>query len=187
MNNALLILILTLSMGMFSNVSATTISQCKQPDGTIEFSNQGCSKSNSLNSKRTFRRNFTQSYVTNLRKNSRKGAPFRQADFVALQNKMLAAQNLQEMQKHAQTIIAKVRTSAQKGKLNAAFNMVAATYAKVSKEMKKKQWKGQSVNRHTFKVLTLFEDILITQSTTSTASELNQTIQSAWENYQAST
>ena len=100
---------------------------------------------------------------------------------------MLAAQTLQEMEKYAQTIIGKVRTSAQDGKIKAAYDMVAATYAKISKDLKKSRWEGQSVAEYTLKIQSLFEEIMITQSTISTATELNQVIQTAWENYQAST
>ena len=189
MTKSLLTLSLTFCLLANGNTQAASIFQCEQPDGTIEFTNQGCSKSNSLYSKRTYTNNFTQANVTLVNnkkaKKKRRSAPFTQSSFVHLQSKLLNAQTLVEMEEHAQIITDKISSSAQQGKLNADFDMVAATYAKLSKYMKKKQWEGQSVAEHTSKIRTLFEEILITQSTVSTSSGLELDIEIAWKNYQA--
>ena len=164
---------------------AAGITKCTQPDGTIEFTNQGCSKSNRFNSKGSYRYNSKQPFViTGWKKNSRKSAAFRQADFVQLQDKLLMAETQEESEQHAQTITDKVRFHAQKGKLKTAYDMIAATYVKLSKHLKKRQWEGQKINAQTHKARTLFEQILITQSTISTADELNQAIEIAWKNHQ---
>ena len=184
MNKQLLIIFFIFYIVISSNASASTISRCIQPDGTIEFTNKGCSKANSLHSKNSFARNFTQSHISTFKKKKSKKASFNTSGFIHLQNKMIKAQTLSEMEKHAQTITDKIRSSAQQGKINTAFNMVAATYAKLSKYLKKRQWEGQSVAGYTHKIRTLFEEILITQSTISTAEELNRVIQTAWKNYQ---
>lgn len=190
MPQILLIPLLALCLFVSDKTLAASIFQCEQPDGTIEFTNQGCAKSNTLYSKRTYNNNFTQSNVTRVnpkkaKKKSRRRAPFTQSGFVHLQSKLLNAQTLVEMEQHAQTITDKIRSSAQQGKINAAFDMAAATYAKLSKYLKQRQWEGHSVAEYAFRIRTLFEEILITQSTISTTSEFNQAIQSAWKNYQA--
>ncbi|MDX2506939.1 MAG: hypothetical protein QNL62_21035 [Gammaproteobacteria bacterium] len=178
----------TFFVTMSGNTLATTIFQCELPDGTIEFTNKGCSKSNSLFVRKIVSSsNTTEVRKKRIKKKNRPRAPFTHTGFINLQNKMLGAQTLQEMEKYAQTIIGKVRTSVQQGKINAAYDMVAATYAKISKAMKKSQWEGQSVAEYTLKIQSLFEEIMITQSTISTTTELNQVIQTAWKNYQAST
>jgi len=127
---------------------------------------------------------MTRSEVKIVRKRTKAQKPFKQAGFVDLQKKLIGAKDLNEMEKYARTITNKVNNSAQQGKLNAAYNMVAATYVKISKYLKKKHWEGQSVAEYTFKIRTLFEDILITQSTTNSSVEFNQIIESAWQNYQ---
>lgn len=187
MNKQLLIFFMTFYIVISNNSSASTISRCIQPDGTIEFTNKGCSKANSLHSKKSFTRNFTQSHITTFKKNKSKRASFNTSGFIHLQNKMIKAQTLPEMEKHAQTITDKIRSSAQQGKINTAFNMVAATYAKLSKYLKKRQWEGQSVEEYTLKIRSFFEEILITQSTVSTAEEFNRVIQTAWKKYQVNT
>lgn len=149
---------------------ASSISQCKQPDGSILFTNQGCSRSSHV-------------YSKTRRKNQH---PFKQAAFIQLQKKLLGAKSSVEMEKQAKKITTEVSFSAQQGKLNAAYNMIAATYAKLSKHLKKKQKDGQSVKEHTNRLRQLFEEILITQSTISTSKELNEAIQTAWLNYQSS-
>ncbi len=62
--------------------------------------------------------------------------------------------------------------------------MVAATYVSLSKYMKKRQWEGLQIETQTIKIHSLFEEILITQSTISTANELNQAIETAWGKHQ---
>lgn len=164
--------------------AASTITQCTQPDGSIEFTNKGCSKSNHFNSRRTYNRYSTQSLVTQSRKNNKKrAAPFRQKAFIQLQNKLVQAETGKEITQHAQNITDKVLYQAQKGKLKSAYDMIAATYVKLSKDLKKKKWEGQSVNKQTLQIRILFEEILMTQSTTSSASELKQAIESAWKKH----
>jgi hypothetical protein len=175
-----------------ANVASATIFQCKQPDGTIEFTNKGCAKSNRLQAKRTFSEGYTKSHIILLgngnksnKKKNRTKAPFRQADFIQVQKKMLGAGSREEMEKFALTITNKVKASAQEGRISDAYNLVAATYAKISKDLKQKQWKGQSTADYSHKIRTLFEDILISQSTISSAKELEKIIQIAWQNLQA--
>ena len=172
---------------LFSNiVIASRITQCTQADGTIEFTNQGCSKSSSYNSSTSYRNNSSQSLVKKTRKKSnRKSAPFRQTAFVQLQNKLIKAETQIEIEQHAQIITEKVRSHAQKGKLKNAYDMIAATYVKLSKHIKKRQWEGLQINTQTVKIRSLFEEILITQSTISTASDLNLAIENAWIKHQS--
>ncbi len=174
------------SLFFFGELNAATITQCVQPDGTIEFTNQGCSKSNSYNSKATFNRYSSQSLVSKTKKNNkRRTASFRKADFISLQNKLLKAETMEEVAQRAQIITDKVRTHAKNGELKLAYNMIAATYVKLSKDIKQKHWEGQKINPTSLKIRTLFEEILITQSTISTADEFNQAIKTAWKNHQS--
>ncbi len=185
MNNKQVTLFFTFLILSINNAHASSITQCVQPDGTIEFTNQGCSKSNRYNSKSTYKHNSTQSLVKKTRKKSnRNSAPFRQTSFVQLQKKLLKAETKKESEQHAKIITEKVRSHAQKGKLRNAYDMVAATYVKLSKHIKKRQWEGLEINIQTVKIRSLFEEILITQSTISTAKELNLAIESAWEKHQ---
>lgn len=62
--------------------------------------------------------------------------------------------------------------------------MVAATYVALSKYIKKKQWTEQKVNPLSEKIRQLFENILISQSTTANHSELLKIIQEQWSQYQ---
>ncbi|MCW8928926.1 MAG: hypothetical protein OQL19_01660 [Gammaproteobacteria bacterium] len=180
------IIIFFISQIWFSNNTiASSITQCIQDDGTIEFTNQGCSKSSRFNSKSIYKHSSNQSLVKKTRKKSkRKSKPFKQADFVQLQNKLLKAETQQEIEQHAQKITEKVQSHAQRGKLKNAYDMVAATYVKLSKHIKKKEWEGQEINNQTVKMRSLFEEILITQSTISTANEFNLAVESAWKKHQ---
>ncbi len=179
-------LFVVLFFSFCDKLSAATITQCTQPDGTIEFTNQGCSKSNSYNSKTSFNRYSTHSLVSKTRKkNKKRSAPFRQADFIHLQNKLLKAETIAESEQHAQLITNKIRKHAQSGKLKSAYDMIAATYVTLSRDMKKKRWEGQKINTQTLKMQRLFEEILITQSTISTSNELHQAIESAWKKHQS--
>ncbi len=188
MNKQLLISLLIILKLLFINSAiAATITQCTQPDGTIEFTNQGCSKSNSFNSKTSYKHNSNQSLVKKTRKKrNRKSAPFRQTAFIQLQKKLIKAETQKEIEQHAQIITEKVRSHAQKGKLKNAYDMIAATYVKLAKHIKKRQWEGLEINDKTIKIRSLFEEILITQSTISTADELNLAIESAWKKHQTS-
>ncbi len=180
-------LLFVFSLFFCGELNAATITQCVQPDGTIEFTNQGCSKSSRYNSKATFNRYSSQSLVSKTKKkNKRRTASFRQADFINLQNKLLKAETMEEIAQRAQIIIDKVRAHAKNGELKLAYNMVAATYVKLSKDIKQKNWEGQKINPINLKVRTLFEEILITQSTISTADEFNQAIKTAWKKHQSS-
>ena len=166
---------------------AGTISQCKQPDGTIEFSNQGCSKSNSLQSRQSYSRNSIRSLVSKGKVKRKRSAEFLQPAFVQLQKRLIRAETLKDIETHAQTITNTVNSHAQQGKISTAYNMVAATYVKLSKHMKKRQWEGQSIEVYIPGIRTLFEEILITQSTTSSTIEFNRAVENAWLNYQKST
>ena len=182
MNKKQVILFLIL---FINNASASNITQCVQPNCTIEFTNQGCSKSNHYNSKSTYTHNSTQSLVKKTKKKSnRKSAPFRQTSFVQLQKELIKAETQKEAEQHAKVITEKVRSHAHKDKLKNAYDMVAATYVRLSKHIKKRQWEGLEINAQTLKIRSLFEEILITQSTISTANELNLAIESAWEKHQ---
>lgn len=186
MNKKLVSLFFTFQILLLSNVSASSITQCVQPDGTIEFTNQGCSKSNRYNSKSNYRHSSNQSLVKKTKKKrNRNSAPFRQTSFVQLQKKLIKAETQKEAEQHAKVITEKVRSHAQKGKLKNAYDMVAATYVRLSKHIKNRQWEGLEINTQTLKIRSLFEDILITQSTISTADELNLAIESAWGKHQA--
>ena len=166
------------------NVAAVTISQCQLPDGSIEFTNQGCSKKGQLHARRTFSKNLNQSEVINVRKTKKRQQKlFKQPSFVRLQDKLIKSDNLTEMEKYTQLIIDSVKSSAQQGQLDAAYDMIAATYVRISRYLKKQRWQGQSVDEHVVKIRTLFENILISQSTTSSATELAQVIQNAWLTY----
>ncbi len=168
---------------------SVTISQCVQSDGTIEFTNQGCSQSSKLSTRRVFSNDLTQSYIKNnhgsRQTSKRKQKPFRQKDFIKLQSQLLQAHNLSEMEQLSRTIIYKVNKHAQKGDLRAAYNMIAATYAKLAKEHKKKHWEGKPVPQHSLKIEELFENILITQPTTSRPEEMTLIIQNAWNQLQS--
>ncbi len=137
-----------------------TISQCIQADGTIEFTNQGCSQS------------YIKNTHTSRHISKRKQKLFRQKDFIKLQSQLLQAHNLSEMERLSRTIMYKVNEHAQKGNLRAAYNMIAATYAKLAKEHKKKHWEGKPVPQHSLKIQELFENVLITQPTTSRPEEI---------------
>jgi hypothetical protein len=91
---------------------------------------------------------------------------------------------LSDYERHAQSITNKVQIHLQNGKLKPAYDMIAATYVKLSKDLKQKQWQGQPINKHSLKIHALFEEILISQSNISNNSELNQVIEKAWHNYQ---
>lgn len=94
------------------------------------------------------------------------------------------AETLQESEQHARTITEKVRSHAQKGKLKTAYDMVAATYVKLSKHLKKRHWEGRDINTQNVRIRALFEEILITQSSISSADELHQAIEIAWQKHQ---
>ncbi len=169
-----------------NNIQAVTISQCIQADGTIEFTNQGCSGSSNLSARRVFTKNLTRAVINKTSTRKHRQKPFRQKEFVQLQTQLLKARSRSEMEKHTRDIMYKINDHARKGNLKAAYNMIAATYAKLAKEHKNQQWKGLSVSKDAQKIQSLFENILITQSTTSKPSELTQIIQTAWDNFQGS-
>lgn len=166
-----------------TQVQAVTISQCQLADGTIEFTNKGCTKSTQLHSRRTFNKDLNNSQLVKVRKTKRKQKLFKQKSFVHLQNKLIKAKNLSEMEKHAQIITDTVKASAQQGQLDAAYDMVAATYVKISKYLKNKRWTGEPTADYMTKIRSLFEEILISQSTTSSAQEMTLIIQNAWKSY----
>ena len=179
------ILCIFLTLFLSQNIWSVTISQCIHADGTVEFTNQGCSRSSKLKARRVFSNDLSQSYIKSSRISKRKQKPFRQKDFIKLQSRLLQANTLAEMEQYSRTIIYKVNKHVQKGNLRAAYNMIAATYARLAKEYKQKQWKGQPVSAHTLKIQELFEKILVTQSTTSRPEEMTRIIQNAWEQFQS--
>lgn len=186
MNRQLLAILSTLFF-ISHQVMAGTISQCIQPDGTIEFTNQGCARSNNLQSRQSYSRYSTQSLVSKSKVKRKRSAEFLQANFVHLQKKLIRAETLKDIEAHAKTITNTVNSHAQQGKISTAYNMVAATYVKLSKYIKKRQWEGQSIEAYIPGIRTLFEEILITQSTTSSIRDFNQAVKNAWLNYQKST
>jgi len=158
---------------------AASIRKCRQSDGTLVFTNKPCAIATrsrpSVYNKTFTNKSFSRQY--------RKQAPFRQKAFVQLQKKMITADSIEKMEEHSQEIINKTITYTKKGKLNTAYNMIAASYARLSEDLKNKQWKGQKVSDYALKIRLLFEKILISQSTTSTAKEFNEVVQAAWIYY----
>ena len=169
------------------NTIAETIYKCTQPDGTIEFTNHDCAKSNQFQSKLSYSRNSTLFFVSKSKTRRKRSAAFLQPAFVQLQKELIRAETPKDIETHAQTITSKISSHARQGKIKTAYNMVAATYVKLSKHIKKRQWEGQSIETCIPGIRTLFEEILITQSTTTSTVEFNQAIENAWLNYQKST
>ena len=150
---------------------ASSFWKCRQSDGTIVYTNKVCSIA-------------TRSYTSVFNRNrNRKPPPFRQANFVRLQNSMVNAKSADNMEERAQVIIDKALSLAQKGRMNNAYDMVAASYAKLSEQLKDKRWKGQPIDDYALKIQDLFEEVLISQSTTSTSVDLEAIVQAAWKNY----
>jgi len=154
------------------NTMAETIIKCVQADGTIEFTNKSCSKNSHY-----------QSRIHNMHVPKHKSSVFLQADFLYLQKKLIHAKTYDNIEQQTQKIINKINVYAQQGKINSAYNMTAATYAKLAKHIKERQWQAQSINKHLFPILSLFEELLISQSTTLTSKEFNQVVESALLNY----
>ena len=154
---------------------AASFWKCRQSDGTVIYTNKTCSSIARPSSN-----------VFNKSKN-RKVPPFRQANFVRLQNSMINASSAKKMEQRAQIIIDKALTLAQKGRINNAYDMVAASYAKLSKQLKDKRWKDQPIEGYALKMQSLFEEVLISQSTTTKPVELELIVQTAWENYHKTT
>ncbi len=170
------------------NAIAEAIYKCTQPDGTIEFTNKDCAKSNQFQSKLSYSRNSTLLLVSKSKiRRSKRSAVFLQPAFVQLQKELIRAETLKDIETHAQTITSKISSHARQGKIKTAYNMVAATYVKLSKHIKKRQWQGQFIEDYIPGIRTLFEEILITQSTITSTVEFNQAIENAWLNYQKNT
>ncbi len=179
MNKSLLILCSALTILISQNITASAITQCIQPDGTIEFTNQGCSSQQTRQTKKQLTHISFSSRKTHKRKH-----PFRQQSFVALQNKLIKAEAQLEIEQHAQAITDKIHQALKTGSLKNAYNMVAATYVKLAKHLKKKQWEALAINNQALRTRALFEEILITQSTVTDTEELTLIIDTAWKNYQ---
>ena len=154
------------------NTMADTIIKCVQADGTIEFTNKSCSTNSHYQSRNNYKRASTH-----------KGSAFLQADFIQLQKKLIRAKTQDNIEQYAHNIIKKINTYAQQGKINSAYNMTAATYAKLAKHIKQKKWQNQSINDYILPVHSLFEDILLSQSSTSTVNEFNIVVKNALLNY----
>ncbi len=166
----LLLILLLIAQNAFS----ASISQCTQPDGTIEFTNMGCGHSQRL--KRT------KSLMTGYSK-QRKRKAFLQTNFVHLQKNIVKSKTPKETEKYAYKLTKTAITQAQSNQLKTAYNMIAAIYARLSKHLKKQRWEGVNNYKHTIKIRNLFKEILETQSTTSTTNEFEAIINSAWDNY----
>jgi len=172
MNHYLFVIASSLLLFSVHNTMAGTIIKCVQTDGTIEFTNKSCSKNGRYQSKNHYKRGS---------KHIR--SAFLQADFLYLQKNLIHAKTQGGIEQQAHKIINKINTYAQQGKINSAYNMTAATYAKLAKHIKEKQWQAQSINKHLLPIRSLFEDILLSQSTTLTSGEFNQAIEMALLNY----
>ena len=157
---------------------AATIYQCEQPDGTIEFSNQGCSKSSTLENKKRYRHKK----LYNIKKSR---SPNR-LNISHLQNKILKSTSADEMEKLAKQITDKVFTKAQQGQLRIACNAVAATYAKIARQLERKKRNGESVSQLSASMQMLFEEIMLSEATLNSADDLNKEIALAWEKYHTS-
>ena len=154
------------------NISyASSIRKCRQSDGTILFTNKPCAIAT---------RSFTSLYNE---KKYRKPAPFRQASFVRLQKTMIQAESADKMQQRARVIMDKALTIAKNGHINNAYDIVASSYAKLSERLKNRHWKGQIIESYSLRTQRLFEEVLISQSTTSTFVAMEIIVQAAWNNY----
>lgn len=161
---------------LFSNFSqAATIYQCEQPDGTIEFSNQGCSKSNKLERKK--------SYKNKKLYNVKKASTSSKLNITHLQNKILKSASAGEIEQHARQITDKVLSTAQKGQLRIACNAIAATYARLSRQLVQQQRQGKPINPYSANIHMLFEEIMLAEATLNTVNDLNREITLAWEKY----
>lgn len=158
---------------MLSNSHASSIRKCRQTDGSILFTNKPCPIAT---------RSFSSVFNNN---RNRKVPPFRQANYVRLQNTMIQAKTADVMEQRAQVLIDKAVSLARQGKINNAYDMVAASYAKLSAKLKDKRWKGQPIEEYTLNIQGLFEEVLISQSTISSANTLEAIVQTAWNNYHA--
>jgi len=168
-SHKILLLIILISL---VNISyASSIRKCRQSDGTILFTNKPCSIAT---------RSFSSLYNKN---RYRKQPPFRQASFVRLQKTMIQAKSAENMENHARIIMDKALTIAKNGHMNNAYDIVASSYAKLSEQLKNKRWKGQKIEVYSLRTRRLFEEVLISQSTTSTFVAMEIIVQVAWNNY----
>jgi hypothetical protein len=174
MNKKFLILLFMFNLFLHSDSIAGTIIQCKLSDGSIEFTNKSCSQSKISNKK----------YKSQWIKKKRKSLPFKEKNFIHLQNKLLQANTIKEINSHAQKITDKISYHAKRNQLKIAYDMIAATYVKLSKKLKKQQWQEFTVHIPTMKIRNFFEVILISQSTVSNSNEFEQVIKVAWKHYQ---
>ncbi|MCK5696609.1 MAG: hypothetical protein KAI02_00505 [Gammaproteobacteria bacterium] len=156
-----------------STLMASRIIQCQQADGSIEFTNKSCSKQNKFQVKKMY----------SLSKQKKRSADFLQTFFIEQQNQLLQATTQKESSKQAQIIIHTINSYAQQGKISSAYNMIASVYVKLSKQIKKNHWQGQQVTPHQYNIRLLFENILITQSTTSSIEEFSNIINESWRHY----
>ncbi|MCU7836265.1 MAG: hypothetical protein KZQ83_13570 [gamma proteobacterium symbiont of Taylorina sp.] len=176
MSRQLFLFIFITFMSLSSTVYSASIRQCRQADGTILFTNKSCSIA-----KRSFPVVFNNAYINKTA--YRKKPPFRHSNFIRLQNKMINARTAESMEEHARTIMDSILSYTKNGQINKAYDMVASSYAKISVHLKKKQWEQQAIAEHIVKIQGLFEEVLISQPTISTAIAFNDVVQTAWENY----
>ena len=148
---------------------ASSIRKCRQSDGSLLFTNKPCPMAT---------RSFSKVYSK-----KRKVPPFRQANFVRLQKTMIQAKSAEIMELRAQVIMDKALSLAKQGRMNNAYDMVAASYAKLSTDIKNRHWNDQPISHYSLKIRGLFEEVLISQSTTSTAIVMENIVQAAWKNY----
>ncbi len=158
-------------------IMAATIIQCRQADGSIEFTNKSCSKKNKSRSKT----NYSSS------NHHKKSTDFLQGFFIQQQEQLLQATTQKEISKQGKIITQTINSYAQQGKLNSAYNMVASVYAKLSKQIKKYHWQAQPVSHDKQNIRLLFENILMTQSMISSIEEFSNTIDKSWQNYNMNT
>lgn len=179
--NTLKLIILTvfITATAFSyTLQASTIYQCEQPDGTIEFTNQGCSKSNTLERKKRYKQ---QKFYT-VKKSRSSG----KLNITHLQNKILKSTSTDEMEKHARAITDTVIITAKKGQLRIACNAIASTYAKLARQRVQQKRQGKQVDLPSSNIHMLFEEIMLAEAGINTADDLDREISLAWDKYPAS-
>jgi hypothetical protein len=178
--NKLKLLMLTVfftTIAFTDALRASTIYQCEQPDGTIEFSNQGCSKSNTFKRKKTYKHKK----LYNVKRSRSYGG----LNIAHLQNKILKSTSADEMEKHARAITDTVLNTAQKGQIRIACNTIASTYAKLARQFERRKRQGEPVPLPSAKMQMLFEEIMLAEATINTANKLDREITLAWEKYRS--
>ncbi len=170
-----LILPVVVIAALSNTARAETIYQCEQPDGTIEFSNQGCSKSSKLERKKSYKHKKLY--------NIKKSRSSSRLNISSLQKRILQTSSADELEKYAREIIDKVHSTAQKGQLRIACNAIASTYAKLTRQQQRQKRQGKAVPLSSANIQMLFEEIMLAEAMINTANELEREISLAWEKY----